>query len=110
MRKNNNGLNEIIETKADKQPIGKFSHEKPFTNHEIQLFENDEIYISTDGFQDQFGGEKGKKFKANQLKELLIGNAQKSMLEKFQFLDKIFDNWKGNLDQVDDVCIIGVRI
>ena len=110
LRKNFHGLVEVLETKADKQPIGKFAHSKPFTSHEIQLFENDEIYISTDGFQDQFGGEKGKKFKASQLKEILILNSNKSMLEKFNLLDDVFENWKGELEQVDDVCVIGVRL
>ncbi len=101
---------DVIEFKADKQPIGKFAYAKQFTNHEIQLFENDEIYISTDGFQDQFGGEKGKKFKASQLKTILILNSHKTMEEKLNLLDQTFENWKGELEQVDDVCIIGARV
>ncbi len=101
---------DVIEFKADKQPIGKFAYAKLFTNHEIQLEATDEIYISTDGFQDQFGGEKGKKFKANQLKEILILNSQKTMNEKLNLLDQTFEKWKGDLKQVDDVCVIGVRL
>ena len=101
---------EILEYKADKQPIGKFTFAKPFTNIEIQILEKDEIYISTDGFQDQFGGDKGKKFKASQLKEILIVNSQKTMSEKYSLLDQTFELWKGNLEQVDDVCLIGFKI
>ncbi len=110
LKKNSLGLVEVFETKANKQPIGKFAFAKPFTNHEIQLFENDEIYISTDGFQDQFGGAKGKKFKASEMKEILILNSHKTMNEKLNLLDQTFENWKGELEQVDDVCIIGVRL
>lgn len=100
---------EIIEYKADKQPIGKFAHEKPFTNHRIELLDKDEIYIATDGFQDQFGGEKGKKFKASQMKELLILHAQQSMENKLKMMDSSFEAWRNELEQVDDVCLIGVR-
>lgn len=101
---------EILEFKADKQPIGKFEFAKPFTNHEIELQENDEIYAVTDGFQDQFGGEKGKKFKALQIKDLLVSYAGKSMADKSKQLNDVFTNWKGDLEQVDDVCIIGIKI
>lgn len=101
---------EIIEYKADKQPIGKFAYAKAFTNHEIQLLENDVIFIATDGFQDQFGGEKGKKFKASQMKELLISNADKSITDKEKILHSAFDDWKKEVEQVDDVCVIGVRL
>jgi serine phosphatase RsbU (regulator of sigma subunit) len=101
---------EIIEYKADKQPIGKFAYAKAFTNHEIELFESDEIFIFTDGFQDQFGGEKGKKFKASQMKELLISHAEQSIFEKEKILHAAFESWKKNVEQVDDVCIIGVKL
>ena len=101
---------EILETKADKQPIGKFAYSQAFTNHEIQLFEKDEIYISTDGFQDQFGGEKGKKFKASQMKDILIVNSEKTMHEKLHLLDETFESWKGELEQIDDVCLIGFKL
>jgi serine phosphatase RsbU (regulator of sigma subunit) len=101
---------EILEYKADKQPIGKFAHAKPFSLHEISIKTNDEFYFFTDGFQDQFGGEKGKKFKASQLRELLIQNISHSMNEKYSILNRTFDTWKGTLEQIDDVCIIGVKI
>jgi serine phosphatase RsbU (regulator of sigma subunit) len=110
IRKNLEGVPELIEIKPDKQPIGKTHDPKPFTTHTIELQKGDTIYIFTDGFQDQFGGEKGKKFKAAQLKEILLSIQAKTMEEQKTILDNTFENWKNNLEQVDDVCIIGVRI
>ena len=101
---------EIIEYKADKQPIGKFAHAKPFSLHEIEIQQNDEIYFFTDGFQDQFGGEKGKKFKASKMKEILLSNEEKSVFDKENILHLTFNNWKGDLEQIDDVCFIGLKI
>ena len=105
-----NETTEIISLKADKQPVGKFSNEKPFTTHSIQLNPNDTFYIFTDGFPDQFGGPKGKKFKYKQLEELLLSISHESMETQKQKLEEVFEKWKGNLEQVDDVCIIGVKI
>jgi serine phosphatase RsbU (regulator of sigma subunit) len=68
------------------------------------------IYTFTDGFADQFGGEKGKKFKYSQLKNHLIGMSDKPIKEQKSSLDATFESWKGYLEQVDDVCVIGVRI
>jgi serine phosphatase RsbU (regulator of sigma subunit)/Flp pilus assembly protein TadD len=110
LRKNLSGETEFIETKADKQPIGKYSHATPFTQHEIQIKKNDIIYIFTDGYQDQFGGEKEKKFRVSQMKELFTSLSEKPMEEQRKIIDQSFESWKGDLDQVDDVCIIGVRI
>lgn len=100
----------IQEIKADKQPIGKFENRKPFTLHTLQLQKGDSIYILTDGYADQFGGPKGKKFKYKQLEEQLIASHHKSMDEQKQILDKAFEEWKAGLEQIDDVCIIGVRV
>lgn len=102
--------NETKEVTANKQPIGKSDNPAPFTEHKIQLAKNDIIYVFTDGYADQFGGPKGKKFKYKQLKELLMKNASKKMSEQHDILLNAFNNWKGNLEQVDDVCIIGVRV
>ena len=102
--------NEIIEYKADKQPIGKYAESNPFTTHEIQLQKDDSIYIFTDGYQDQFGGEKGKKFKAAKLRELLLSIQHEPMEIQREIIDQSFETWKGSLEQVDDVCVIGVRI
>ncbi|MFN3916107.1 MAG: tetratricopeptide repeat protein [Flavobacteriales bacterium] len=100
----------LYEIKPNKQPIGKVDNPQPFTTHTIELQEGDAIYIFTDGYQDQFGGDKGKKFKASQLKELLLSIQDKTMDEQKELLDKAFEDWRGNLEQIDDVCIIGVRI
>jgi serine phosphatase RsbU (regulator of sigma subunit) len=101
---------EIIETKADKQPIGKFDNQQSYTTHTIDLQKGDSIYIFSDGYVDQFGGEKGKKFKAKAFRELLLSIQDKPMEDQKLIIDKTFETWKGNLDQIDDVCVIGVRI
>lgn len=102
---------EIIEIKADKMPVGK--HDKqdiPFTQHEIDLQKGDVIYTLTDGFPDQFGGERGKKFMSKNLRELLVSNSHLSMNEQKELLYKTFRNWTGDLEQVDDVTVIGIRV
>jgi serine phosphatase RsbU (regulator of sigma subunit) len=104
---NDNGLKEF---KANKQPIGKYTDPLPYTTHYISLSKNDILFIFTDGYQDQFGGEKGKKFKASNLKELLLSIRNESIQEQKKTLEKTFENWKGKLEQIDDVCIIGVKI
>jgi serine phosphatase RsbU (regulator of sigma subunit) len=101
---------EAKEITATKQPIGQVDNPVPFTTHSLQLNKNDIIYLFTDGYADQFGGPKGKKFKYKQLKELILANANKTMREQQDVLTNAFTNWKGNLEQVDDVCIIGVRV
>ena len=101
---------ELIEVKPTKQHIGKVDQQKPFVTHTVELQKNDSIYIFTDGYQDQFGGEKGKKFKAAKLKALLLSIQEKTMEEQKIIINKTFELWKGTLEQVDDVCIIGVRI
>jgi tetratricopeptide (TPR) repeat protein len=100
----------LYEIKPNKQPIGKVDNPQPFATHTLELQEGDIIYVFTDGYQDQFGGEKGKKFKASQLKELLLSIQDKTMEEQKQQLEKAFEDWKGSLEQIDDVCIVGVRI
>ncbi|MCC7331286.1 MAG: tetratricopeptide repeat protein [Flavobacteriales bacterium] len=100
---------EVEEIKANKQPIGKSEGYSPFTSHEVELNTGDTIYIFTDGFADQFGGEKGKKFMYKQLKELLLSNAHLEMNEQREKLNQAFITWQGSQDQVDDVCVIGVR-
>ena len=101
---------QLIEIKADKQPIGKSEITKPFTAHEIALQDGMQFYLFTDGFADQFGGPKGKKFMYKQLENLLISISHESMEIQKQKLENVFKNWKGDLEQVDDVCMIGVRI
>lgn len=101
---------EILITKPDKQPIGSFRSSNPFTTHFVDLQKGDIVYIFSDGYADQFGGEKGKKYKAAKLKELLLFNNHLEMEKQKEVLENSFEEWRGNLEQVDDVCIIGVRI
>ncbi len=102
--------NTVEEIKADKQPVGKFSDRKKFTSHNVTLKKGDRLYLFTDGYADQFGGEKGKKFKYKQLEELLLASSNSSIVEQKNQLDSAFMKWKGNLEQVDDICIIGIFI
>jgi serine phosphatase RsbU (regulator of sigma subunit) len=101
----------ILTCKADKMPVGK-SHdeETPFTFNEVALEKGDTIYTFTDGFADQFGGSLGKKFKYKQLEELLLSINHYDLQTQRQKLSETFDRWKGGLEQVDDVCLIGVRV
>ena len=100
------------EIKADKFPIGVNLDGKvdEYTNHSISLQKGDCIYLFSDGYADQFGGPKGKKYKYNQLKELLHKIYLLPIDEQHQQLSRAFDTWKGDLEQVDDVVIIGVRV
>ena len=100
----------LIEVKADKQPIGKFFAETSFTTHTIYLQKGDSIYIFSDGYVDQFGGEKGKKFKPKAFRELLLSIQKETMDKQKLLLDIAFEKWRGNIEQVDDVCVLGIRI
>ena len=104
-----NSTGELEEIKADKQPIGQFNAAKKFTTHEILLEKGDSIYVFSDGFADQFGGEKGKKFKSSNFKKLLVEIKGETMARQHELLRESFENWKGSLEQLDDVCIIGFR-
>lgn len=102
---------EIIVCKADKMPVG-MGHDDSisFTYNQIALQKGDVIYTFTDGYADQFGGPKGKKFKYKTLEETLIAIHQLPLNEQQQRLHQTFDDWKGDLDQIDDVLIIGIKI
>ncbi len=102
--------NELNEVKADKQPIGKTENPKPFTTHQLEYKENTTFYLFTDGLADQFGGPKGKKFKYKQFEELLISINDKAMQEQSNIINEKFESWKGELEQVDDVCVLGIKI
>jgi serine phosphatase RsbU (regulator of sigma subunit) len=102
---------ELIEIKADKMPIGIYIREKDgFTNHELPLQKGDTFYIFSDGYHDQFGGPTGSKYKSIPFKEYLGSIQDKSMAQQRDMLDKNIEGWKGNLDQTDDIIVIGVRI
>ncbi len=102
---------EMIELLADKMPVGKHDKDNvPFTEQEFQLQKGDCVYALTDGMPDQFGGPKGKKFKYKPLKELLVSISHESMDDQKKIILETFENWRGDLEQVDDVTIVGVRI
>ncbi len=101
---------ELKEISATKQPIGKTENPKPFISHVVELNKGDMFYLFTDGYADQFGGEKRKKFKYKPLKELLLEIHKLHPEEQHAILSQRFNEWCGDLEQVDDVCIVGVRI
>jgi serine phosphatase RsbU (regulator of sigma subunit) len=104
--------NECFELKADKHPVGVFLGEelKSFTHNEFITQKGDVLYVFTDGYADQFGGPKGKKFKYKQFQQLLVANANKPMVEQKLILEKTMLDWQGNLEQIDDILVIGIRI
>jgi serine phosphatase RsbU (regulator of sigma subunit) len=107
VRKNGN---EIEEIKANKQPIGKYDDLKSYTTHHVDLNKGDLLYLFSDGFSDQFGGDKGKKMKAANFKRLLLSMIDQPMKIQKKLLNDAFETWRGDLEQVDDVCVIGIRI
>jgi serine phosphatase RsbU (regulator of sigma subunit) len=104
------GAEEIEVIKGDKQPIGKYDYAKPFTHQEGQLKKGDCLYLFTDGFADQFGGEKGKKLKYKPFQQLLLSNVHLPMHEQKHILGEAFLNWMADFEQVDDVCVIGIKL
>ncbi len=102
---------ELIEFRPNKFSIGGHSTEgKHFDLNRIEVFPGDQIYLVTDGYADQFGGDKGKKFKFKNLKDLILSVSKRPMYEQKIIIDEAFESWKGGLEQVDDVCLIGVKI
>ncbi len=96
--------------KANRQPIAIYIKEKPFTKKEVQLKKGDQIYLFSDGFIDQFGGKKRRKFMVKNFKELLLTNSNKPMPEQKEILNQTFENWRGSIEQIDDVVVVGVKI
>jgi serine phosphatase RsbU (regulator of sigma subunit) len=100
----------LVELKGDKQPIGIHWEETGFRNHVIGLKENDSVYVFSDGYVDQFGGDHRKKFKTQQFKELLLSVQSESMEKQKQIIEKTFEAWRGDMEQIDDVCVVGIRV
>lgn len=100
----------IIELLPDKQPIGHYPNPLPFNNKSLSLEQGDSIYLFSDGFADQFGGSQGKKLKHKPLIQKLSTLKSITMKEQKILLEKMFEDWKGDLDQVDDVTVIGIRL
>jgi tetratricopeptide (TPR) repeat protein len=104
------GESVVEEYKPNKQAIGKVENPSNFTTHQLTLHKGDRLYVFTDGFADQFGGDKGKKFMYKAFKELLLSVSQLSMVEQHKKLEMVFEEWRGENEQIDDVCVIGVCI
>lgn len=103
--------NELIEYKGDRMPVGiHINFNKSFTNHIIEIKSNDVIYLFSDGYADQFGGESGKKFRYKRFQDLLIEINQLQMYKQKETLERVFIDWLGSLDQVDDVLVFGFKI
>ncbi|GAB4376193.1 MAG: hypothetical protein Kow0075_03090 [Salibacteraceae bacterium] len=100
----------VYEIKGDKQPVGAYDVINPFENHRITLHENDCLYIFSDGYADQFGGKRGKKMKYSVFREILALSAELSLEEQKDFIEEYFLNWRGDIEQIDDVCVMGVRV
>jgi len=102
--------NKVIELQKDKMPVGKGENETSFTLHELNIKAEDTLYLYTDGYGDQFGGPEIKKFKSRQLNEFLITVSKSPIRSQKEILENRFIEWKGELDQIDDICIIGIKI
>ncbi len=102
--------NELKTIQPNKQPVGLTEKTIPFVSHKIQLAPNDSVYLFTDGLADQFGGAKGKKLMYKPFKELLLNHADLPMYEQARVIQNTLENWRGSLEQVDDILVIGIRI
>ncbi len=106
-----NGTYELKDCDADKMPVGKYIGEQAkFTLRKAEIKKGDKIYIFTDGYADQFGGAKGKKFKYQHMQDVVMAFQDKSMKEQCEILGKTMAEWKGDLEQVDDILVIGIEI
>jgi serine phosphatase RsbU (regulator of sigma subunit) len=102
--------NELIELPKDKMPVGKSERKDDFQTFVLDIQKGDILYLYTDGYADQFGGEKGKKFKYANLNKLLLENSKLELSALNLKLETVFNEWKRDLEQVDDVCIIGIKL
>jgi serine phosphatase RsbU (regulator of sigma subunit) len=101
---------QLFEQKGDKQPVGIHWEETAFTNHTIKLQKQDSIYLFTDGFVDQYGGRDHKKYKSANFKKLLLSIQEETLEKQKQLIHDAFESWRGNNDQIDDVCVVGIRV
>ncbi|MEZ4720423.1 MAG: SpoIIE family protein phosphatase [Flavobacteriales bacterium] len=100
----------VYEIKGDKQPIGLYEFATQFENYEVSLKDGDTVYIFSDGYADQFGGKNGKKMKYSLFRELVVLSGKDACETQREFLSEYFLNWRGELEQIDDVCVMGVRV
>ena len=104
------GEQTIMEILPDKQPIGLSDDMRKFTDHRLKLDKGDKLYLFSDGYHDQFGGNDGKKLKKSGFKDVLLSVSQLPMDDQLNALSAFFEDWKGKNDQVDDVCVIGIEL
>jgi len=101
---------ELIELKADRQPVGYLTgKQEAFTHHELKLERGETVYIFSDGYSDQFGGKRNKKFMMYNFKKLLLSIQDKTMNEQKTILETTMKKWKGDTEQIDDILVMGVR-
>lgn len=100
---------ELLEFKADKQPIGEYPKKSPYVTRTIQLQQGDMVYLASDGYSDQFGGVRNKKLKTKAFKKLLLDMRNRPMTKQQEMLGYAFNNWKGENEQLDDVCVLGFK-
>jgi len=103
---------EMFEIKGNKFSVGIYLEKeaKSFTNNKLKIRKGDVIYIFSDGYADQFGGPRGKKFMQNQFRTLLFDIHRKPMPEQKRILDQTIEHWRGMEDQVDDILVMGLRV
>ena len=99
----------VVEISADKQPIGSHPYPRPFSLKTLRLMKGDAVYLFTDGFADQFGGTKKKKFMYRNFSELLLSIHDKPMEEQKHILNFTIEKWMGDMEQIDDILIVGMR-
>ncbi len=100
----------LYEIPADKMPIALYDRMDKFTNHEIPILEGDRVYLFTDGYADQFGGSEGKKFMYKHFKRQILAEASRPMKDQLDSLGRALDEWMGDSEQIDDICVMGIRI
>jgi serine phosphatase RsbU (regulator of sigma subunit) len=100
---------QLIKLDADRMPVGMGDRKDSFSLGMINTQKDDILYLYTDGYADQFGGPKGKKFKYKQLNELLLALSNRALTDQLEILNSTFCEWRGDLEQVDDVCVVGIK-
>ena len=101
---------QIKELESDRMPVGMGECKDEFKLHTIDAKNGDTLYLYTDGYADQFGGPKGKKFKSKALNELILSHCHNSLEQQNEILSSNFETWRGNLEQVDDVCLLAIKL
>ncbi len=110
IRKSQKGVTELLHIKPDRMPVGVYLKEFPFTNHVIDLQTDDTLYLFSDGYIDQFNGTTGDKYKLKRFKNTLLDISKHPMQKQKELLTEEFDAWRGNIKQLDDILVVGVKI